>query len=230
MTLPTAADVAQIAREVVEARRRGDTSPVIHDVTFDTEAGGWCLRFVWRCFCSALRGAGVALDPGDPGGDQQLAWLPWAARYAVDACRVLARGGDSLCGHFGKVSSPEPGDIALLTASGTRPGHIALLVSPTEVAENTVAGRGNPPRPGTKITPLREVEYALTGFARVLPSTAPGPAQPTVIGPDGNRIAAGAFLGDDGSMYAQVRALAEGLGCRVDATQWPVVKLTRPPA
>lgn len=161
----TNADAARIARAAAEAHERDGLSRVtINGQTFKLDERGWCSKFT-RQVCAAVTG---------------IQWPPWAGRFAVWTERNLAQQGFA-------VDAPEAGDLVCFNAlvyqrhgrhnvwgwSAWRVkrdravGHIGVLVSKEQVAENTSSNvRG----PGTVISPLSALASRISGYYRPLKS------------------------------------------------------------
>lgn len=158
--MPTSAEVAEIAREAVAARKAGHSTVTLHGTNFDLLTGGWCLRFVGRCHTAAARKHGAVI------GDLDFDRFPWFARYASEASRSLLHGGSGFYGPYGKTDHPTPGDIICLSPGFAPPGHIGIFLGGGQFAENTSStSRG----PGTVISSLDDVASRIQGYARVLP-------------------------------------------------------------
>ena len=195
--MPTQKLVADIAREVVEAKLRGLTVYHRGHVEVDLTESGMCARFVRECH-------EMAADAQEQ---------TWPCR-ATDAKGIEA---NLRAGHY-LVDTPQPGDICCLNRQSGKWGHIAIWLGDGLVAENTSCGsRGNPRNPGHKITPLTAIGASrVTCWARYYPAA---PAQAairlivTVAGVDHivpNEIR-------EGRMWAPVRDLADvGVGRLVD--------------
>ncbi len=148
--MTTNADVAVVARQVVAAHGNGHQHITIGGVVFDTEATGWCARFVRQCHDAAI-------------GEGEFTW-PYSARNARDMERVLKANG---C----EVSDPQPGDVVGLNRMGYAHGHIGLLLDAETIAENTISiVRG----PGTVASKLADVRGNVSGYYRSMASASDG--------------------------------------------------------
>ncbi len=150
--MATGNDVADIAEQVVAARRRGLTSFKVGKVTLNLTESGMCARFVRQCHEAAM-------------GQGEQTWP-----YRGD--RALAVNANLLAAGLG-VGDRRRGDVICFV--GGEYGHIVIWLGDGMVAENTISGkRGNPRDPGTKITPLVEIGTArIIGWYRPLPMCPP---------------------------------------------------------
>lgn len=131
---------AEVAEEVVAARKAGYARATVNGVVFATIEKGYCSRFVRLCHLAA--------------------GLPTAA---FGCCAHST--AQHLRGEKRDVNTPARGDIAVFTNSGPRCSvcgqavwHIAVYLGNGMVAENTSSStRGDPRAAGTKITPLEQI-------------------------------------------------------------------------
>lgn len=139
---------ADIAEEVVQARRRGYTRATVNGVVFNAEERGWCSRFVRLCHLAA----GLPTE--------------------VFACCAHSTA-QHLAGQQRGTGNPGRGDIVTFrldspkcSICGQPVWHIAILDGDGRVYENTSSGsRGNPRPAGTKQTPLSEIGHSrITGY------------------------------------------------------------------
>lgn len=143
---------ADVAEEVVRARKAGYARATVNGVEFNTEEAGWCSRFVRLCHLAAR-----LLPPGDEFG-------PFSCCAHSTAQHLQGAGR--------RVQSPSRGDVVAFTSpeSGQRcrtcgqaVWHAGIYLGEGRVAENTSSGsRGDPRAPGTKVSALAEV-----GLSRV---------------------------------------------------------------
>ena len=128
--------VVKRALDAVKARQKGKTTFTAGGHKFDLETGGYCNRFVRQCFETAL-------------GMGAFSWYFGAAtaRLTIDKLDKF---------ELLKGAKLQPGDIiGWYDGSGVY-GHIAIYVGGEKelIAENTSAKRGDPNKPGTKVTRL----------------------------------------------------------------------------
>ena len=136
--------VVKRAGDAVRQRQRGKTSWTIGRQKFDLETGGYCNRFVRQVFETSLGMGAFGWYFGDA-----------TARDTLDKLNAfeIEKG-------FVKL---QPGDI-IRWYDGSGPyGHIAIYIGGEKklIAENTSATRGDPNKPGTKVTRL---ENCRTGW------------------------------------------------------------------
>ena len=199
--MATKQDVYKIALQAARQHQVGDVSWTHDGFTFDLAEGGWCARFVMQCYECAM---------GIPEGS-------WDFRR--DSARTMER---ALRAAGLATSHPEPGDIVGLNNQSYWAGHTAIYLGVVDgvesIAENTSSGsRGNPVRPGTKITPLSAVVHELTAYYAPPLGSATQEAAPYEPGPitvefDGEHVD-GWFT--DHAIVG-VRGLAELLGFSVE--------------
>lgn len=131
---------ADIAVEIVAARKRGDALATKNGVEFRTNERGYCSRFVRLC--------------------HKAAGLPTSV-FGCCAHETYRR----LEQHHKRISGPLRGGILVFSNSGPKCStcgkavwHIAVDLGNGLVAENTSSGtRGEPRAAGTKITPLSSI-------------------------------------------------------------------------
>lgn len=178
-------DIRDIARAAAEEAQRGRLHYAVDGVTFDLTEGGMCNRF-----CRQVHEAALGLAA--------FAWL-WARRYAIWTDYDMREAGL-------EVRNPEEADIVCFDGTAPRnstPGHIGIYLGGGEVAENTSSGRrGNPRRPGTKISRIEAIDPSGTRrrFFRTVPLAAAqvptgyqdGPV--TILGPSGGVVSTHGYL------------------------------------
>lgn len=124
------------ATEIVKARQNGKTSVVRYGQKFDLEQGGYCNRFIRQVFETSLGIGAFSWYFGDA-----------TARKTLDKLKpyVLPKG-----------AKLQEGDIIGWYDGCGVYGHIALYIGGEKklIAENTSATRGDPRKPGTKVTRL----------------------------------------------------------------------------
>lgn len=138
--------VVRQALTAVEARRTCDGSVKIGGQTFNLEERGYCGRFVRQCFETAL-------------GLPAFGWLFGAATAREMGGKMRNAGLRLKDG-----AKLQPGDVLVWDDQDDgRYGHIVLYVGDAYgdgrklVAENTSGKRGDPNKPGTKVTRLSNV-------------------------------------------------------------------------
>jgi hypothetical protein len=134
-----------IDRYATEAGEAARKAPAETDVKIEGHfiaalPGGMCCRFVRQ-----VHEAAADLAPGD--------W-PFHSNTAAECEEKLKAEGR-------EIGGPIPGCVICFTDGDV--GHIVVYVGGSEVAENTSGERGEPRRPGTKITPISEVHAAHGG-------------------------------------------------------------------
>lgn len=206
--MPTTEDVARIARKVCAKFATGYRSVMkIGQISFELSDVARCSEFVRECVEAA---AGTASH-----GPLTTRYFGGSARETETKLR--ARGTSVF------EKSAVPGDIVCFnkgTAAGEF-GHIGIHLSPDTFAENTSsAGRG----PGFVISRYDQIGrdrisgyYHLPEFERAQPA-----GYITIVegfGPEPLRVVCDARARvEEGVLRADVRALLEALGYRVDAT------------
>lgn len=140
-------EVAEVALRVVQARRQGLTTFRAGGHEFDLDDGGYCARFVRQC-CEVAAG------------------LPeWGFPFAAPDAREMEK---KLLLHEKGVPNLQPGDIIACNNQAYKHGHIVLYVGDGQIAENTSSGsRGDPRKPGTKVSPMAAVAATISGYYRV---------------------------------------------------------------
>ena len=127
--------------------------------SFDLRTGAMCLRFVRQCIeCATDTSAGN--------------WH-YAMAKAKQALRMMEADGAQVGDSDTAPSTLKIGDIIGITTGVY--GHIAIFMGLIDcvysVAENTSSGsRGNPLRPGTKLTPYALLRNRVTGIFRLYPT------------------------------------------------------------
>lgn len=150
--------VVGYALAAARASQQGETSirlgagPSAQDLLL--KRGGYCARFVRQVYETAC-------DFGE------YRWKH-GARTALGMCDGLAAEGHEVTDH-----SLIPGDIVGINRHSGPYGHVAIYVGKIEgkdiIAENTSSGsRGDPRRPGTKLTPYADIAHRVTGVYRLL--------------------------------------------------------------
>ena len=128
--------VVNRALEIVKARQNGKTSIVRGGQKFDLETGGYCNRYIRQVFETSL-----TLSP--------FSWYFGAktARLTLDKLKPYK---------LEKGATLQSGDIVGWYDGCGVYGHIALYIGTEKglIAENTSAKRGDPRKPGTKVTRL----------------------------------------------------------------------------
>jgi len=198
---------ADVAEAVVAARKRGETSPVVNGVRFDTEEKGYCSRFVRLCHQAAGLHTGL-----------------------FGCCANTT--GDNLREYGKAVTVPRRGDITVWTNSGYRCSvcgqnvyHIAVYLGGARYAENTSSGsRGDPRKAGTKISTFPEIgRTRVWGHFSLQP---PVEKPQVVLMPEGTVVECRLTFENDRARV-DLRPLAEALGREVDAREYPRINLTK---
>jgi hypothetical protein len=134
----TIAKVCQTALRAVEARQRGNKWVSIGGHKFDLETGGYCCRYVRQVFEATLGLGEREWRFGSPSATETLTKLEECGFKLKP--HVELRAGDIIghkegrFGHIGVVVGDAYGDGRFL------------------YCENTIAHRGSPNEPGTKVT------------------------------------------------------------------------------
>lgn len=139
------------ALRVTQAAIDGKSAMLYRDFTFDLLRGGRCQEFVRECVEAGNKWAPHSWEFGDNEPSAKV------------ASRNMRKAGYDLP----KGALLVPGDILTHERGGRKGGgygHIGMFVGVVDgistVCENTSSGsRGNPKRPGTKRTPLRDFTY-----------------------------------------------------------------------
>jgi len=144
-------DIARVAEKVITARQSGARSYTIGETVFRLDVGGYCARFVRQCHEAAM-------------GLHPFRW-EFCAPDAIEMEENLR-----LARH--QVENAQRGDIIAFNRNSGPHGHIGIYLGNGKVAENTISGRrGNPRKPGTKISRIDEIgRWRITGFYRPLPN------------------------------------------------------------
>jgi hypothetical protein len=152
--------VVKNALAAARASQAGETTVAIGDgVTaqrFALREGGYCARFVRQVFETACALKGHT-------------WR-FGAASALEMCEAMRAVGRKV--GIISVSDLMPGDVVGINRNSGQYGHIAIYVGLVEsvptIAENTSsATRGNPRRPGTKLTPYADIAARVTGVYRL---------------------------------------------------------------
>ena len=158
--------VVIIAKEAARAHQRGEKTITLGvpptAQKFDLRKGGMCNCFLRQCFEVAC---GI--------GEQQWRYRAGRAKWTLEK---LDKAGHAIWKDLTPITSPPatmllPGDI-IGKRWGTY-GHVMLYVGQVDgrpmMAENTSCGeRGNPERPGTKLTRYQDCRKNITGVYRLL--------------------------------------------------------------
>lgn len=191
----------QCALRVTQAAIDGYQQLTVAGHVFDLRTGGMCQKFVRQCVEAGNGWPAHTWQFGDDEGSAKVALAH------MDAAGFRLPPGALLV----------PGDIV-----GHRRGsfgHIGLFVGVIDgtqtVCENTSSGtRGNPRRPGTKRTPLKDFTGAGIEAYRVAKPAAAG------VFVNGRNVHPVALL-IDGRCYVPRRKTAEALGATVEPVDAP---------
>lgn len=151
--------IARYALIAARAHQNGHTQVKLgdsHPQALDLATGGYCARFVRQTIECAL------------------GLLPMSWEFRRANARLMERALRDAGLYVGRVlENAAPGDIVGINKPPwVAVGHIAIYVGEITgapmIAENTsVAGRGKPRVPGTKLTPWADIERRVTGLYRL---------------------------------------------------------------
>ena len=146
--MATGKRVADVAEQVVAAKRQGLKTISIGLVTWDLTEFGMCARFVRECHEAALQ-------------HSEQTW-PYRGLRALEVNEKLRAAGLT-------VRDRARGDV--ICFSGGEFGHVVIWLGGGMVAENTISGkRGTPRVKGHKISALADIgESRIIGWYRPLP-------------------------------------------------------------
>ncbi len=145
------ANMAEIAEQIVAARKRGDTKATLNGIVFALTERGMCSKFVRQCYESAVRGH-----------DHQFDLL--FGGTARETERKLQAANKAYLGPMVR------GDVVCFNNQASTAGHIGICLGDCVIAENTISGtRGDPRSPGTKATPMESIgEHRISGVYRLI--------------------------------------------------------------
>ena len=189
----------QTAMEATAAAQRGEKTYTEGKHVFNLTKGGMCQQFVRQC---VEAGNGWAPHTWEFGDNEPNAKA--ASRNMRAAGLELPKGTLLITGD-------------ILTHERGTHGHIVMVASiwggQTWVAENTSsASRGQPRRPGTKITPLSAITY--DHVFRLVRAAFAG------VFVNGRQVAPAALL-IDGKCYVPRRVTADALGAIIEPVSHP---------
>ncbi len=203
-----------VARMVVSARKQGRKSTLVGKHTFNLIKGGMCSRFARQATEESMgTGEGGMASFGPNTHDPKRPFACCAAATEVNLRQAgyqVPEGGpgDVVC-----FNNPPAGGKC--STCGRTVGHIGIYLGGGQVAENTSSGkRGDPRKPGTKISPLDEIGPSrVSGYYRVVASVPAGDPL-IVLLPGSTEILCRARVESDVTR-CDLRLLAEALGYEV---------------